>query len=137
MAGAAQENNKKGVNGATRTTSFGVSNGNGKVIDSIDGKAGFNPSLERNSKQLASPTEGMTALYSHVNAVGVQFSERISLCEYRGRANSPHAATGNYPSWTPGKGEKKTHYVLRVLTEGHTVTDGKTSVLKKLLVLPT
>ncbi|CAL8461956.1 g1487 [Coccomyxa elongata] len=30
---------------------------------------------------------------------------------------------GKYPSWTPGAGEKKSHYILRVLTEGHTVTD--------------
>jgi hypothetical protein len=58
MTGAASESDGNGVNGVAHTTSFGVKGCEGKVIDSIDGKAGFNPSLERSSKQLASPTEG-------------------------------------------------------------------------------
>ena len=58
MTGAASVSDGKGVNGVAHTTSFGVKGREGKVIDSIDGKAGFNPSLERSSKQLASSTEG-------------------------------------------------------------------------------
>ncbi|EIE25080.1 hypothetical protein COCSUDRAFT_65085 [Coccomyxa subellipsoidea C-169] len=79
MTGAAQGSNEKSVNGATRTTNFGVSNGNGKVIDSIDGKAGFNPSLERNSKQLASPTEAfLTVAAAQIGQIMLTLPNAIS-----------------------------------------------------------
>ena len=63
MAVTSKDSSQESTNGPAAPTSFGISGGQGRVIDTQDGSAGFHPSLERSSKPVASPTEGTIKFY--------------------------------------------------------------------------